>query len=289
MKDLQRQELLTRADELAARLGEPRLRIIDCRFDLLAPDAGRQAWLDGHIPAAVYADLDRDLSGPITADSGRHPLPSVERATATFSNLGIDARTRVVAYDDTGGAIAARAWWLLRWLGHERVTVLDGGLQAWLARGLPLESGAQEARRRDFRAAPDPQRILGTQEIAENLRLHRDLVLVDARDAARYRGEVEPIDARAGHIPGTGNLPYAACLAADGSWLDGDSLRDRFAPLLGEAPGAPWATMCGSGVTACHLAISGLLAGYAEPRLYVGSWSEWIRDPGRPIEPAGAQ
>lgn len=280
---------MTRADDLAARLDEPRLRIIDCRFDLLAPDAGRQAWLDRHIPAAVYADLDRDLSGLITADSGRHPLPSVEHATATFSKLGIDARTHVVAYDDAGGAIAARAWWLLRWLGHDRVTVLDGGLQAWLARGLPLESGERGARRRDFRAAPDPQRILRTQEIATNLQSRRDLVLVDARDAARYRGEIEPIDARAGHIPGTGNLPYAACLAADGTWLDGDSLRDRFVPLLGAAPGGPWATMCGSGVTACHLAISGRLAGYTEPRLYAGSWSEWIRDPERPIETVGAQ
>lgn len=284
-----RRTLLTGVDELASRPRDPRLRIIDCRFDLMAPDAGRVAWLDAHIPGAVYADLDRDLSGPVTADSGRHPLPSADDAAQTFSRLGIDANVRVVAYDDAGGAIAARAWWLLRWLGHEQVTLLDGGLQAWRARGLPLESGAQEIERREFRAVPDPGRVLGTREIAAALDSPGDLVLVDARDAARFRGEVEPIDARAGHIPGAGNLPYGDCLAADGTWLGEDAVRERLAPLLGDAPGAPWAVMCGSGVTACHLAISGLLAGYAEPRLYAGSWSEWIRDPSRPIAPRGAQ
>jgi thiosulfate/3-mercaptopyruvate sulfurtransferase len=288
MKVPQRQELLTNADDLASGLGDRRLRIVDCRFDLMAPDAGREAWVDAHIPGAVYADLDLDLSGPITAHSGRHPLPSVKNAEKTFSRLGIDAQTRVVAYDDAGGAIASRAWWLLRWLGHEQVTVLDGGLQAWLARDRPLDSGVQDAERRQFHAAPDPQRILGTQEIAANLRCGR-VLLVDARDAARFRGEVEPIDTRAGHIPGTRNLPYGACLDGDGLWLGGDALRERFRVVLGEPPGVPWAAMCGSGVTACHLAISGLLAGYGEPRLYVGSWSEWIRDPARPIEPAGAQ
>lgn len=289
MNDLQRQELLTSADELAARLDEPQLRVLDCRFDLMAPGAGREAWLDGHIPAAVHADLDRDLSGPITADSGRHPLPSVEGAAETFSRLGIDAHTRVVAYDDASGAIASRAWWLLRWLGHEQVTVLDGGIQAWRSRGLPLEPGGHAVERREFRAVPDPERILGIREIAASPRSHRNHVLVDARDAARYRGEVEPIDTRAGHIPGTVNLPYGACLADDGTWLDEGALRDRLVALLGDAPGAPWAVMCGSGVTACHLAISGLLAGFAEPRLYVGSWSEWIRDPARPVEPADPQ
>ena len=284
-----RRTLLTGVDELASWQGDPQLRIIDCRFDLMAPDAGRNAWLDAHIPAAVYADLDRDLSGPVTGESGRHPLPAVDLAAETFSRLGIDAQTRVVAYDDAGGAIASRAWWLLRWLGHEQVTVLDGGFQAWRSRGLSLDSGKHETERLEFRARPNPQRVLSTQQIVADLGSHREFVLLDARDKARFRGEVEPIDARAGHIPGTGNLPYAACLASDGTWLEGGALRDCFAALLGDPPGAPWAVMCGSGVTACHLAISGLLAGYAEPRLYVGSWSEWIRDPSRPIEAAGAK
>jgi len=273
------QKLLTGTAELATTLGDRQLRIVDCRFDLMAPEAGREAWLESHIPGAVYADLDRDLSGPVTPDTGRHPLPAVEQAVETFSRLGIDANTRVVVYDDSNGAIASRAWWLLRWLGHRHATVLDGGLQAWRSNNLPLESGVQEVVRREFEAAPVAARVLTSNEIAANL----DCLLIDARDAVRFRGEAEPIDAKAGHIPGSKNLPFTDCLGEDGTWRDADSLRRRLQPLLGDDESVPWAVMCGSGVTACHLAISGLLAGYSEPRVYVGSWSEWIRDPSRPI------
>jgi thiosulfate/3-mercaptopyruvate sulfurtransferase len=282
-----RQDLLTSADELAAAIEDPQLRVIDCRFDLMAPDAGRTAWLEAHIPGAVYADLDADLSGPITHDTGRHPLPSISDAAETFSRLGVDERTRVVAYDDAGGAIASRAWWLLRWLGHRRVTVLDGGLPAWRARDLPLEAGLRKTAPREFRATVEPARVLSTQEIAADPHSVRVGVLIDARDAVRYRGEAEPIDPVAGHIPGAKNLPLGACLREDGAWQDATALRAKLAPLLGDDDNAQWAVMCGSGVTACHLAISGLLAGYREPRLYVGSWSEWIRDPRRPIAVAG--
>jgi thiosulfate/3-mercaptopyruvate sulfurtransferase len=284
-----RQELLTTPDELASCLGDARLRIIDCRFDLMAPEAGRRGWLEAHVPGALYADLDRDLSGPIGAGTGRHPLPAIADAEATFSRLGIDADTRVVAYDDANGAIASRAWWLLRWLGHRHVTVLDGGLQAWRSRGLPLESGAREAAPRSFRATVRPDRVLTTAEIAANLDARADRLLLDVRDAARFRGEVEPIDTRAGHIPGTRNLPFGDCLGRDGTWLGPAELRDRLEPLLGKRRSVPWAVMCGSGVTACHLVISGLLAGYSEPRVYVGSWSEWIRDASRPIARAVPQ
>lgn len=254
----------------------------------MAPDAGRKAYLEGHIPGAVYADLDRDLSGPVTPDSGRHPLPNVRIADAMFSRLGIDGDIDVVCYDAAGGAIAARAWWLLRWLGHNRVTVLDGGLQAWLARDLPLEPGEQEVVQREFRGVDNPGRVLMSEEIVANLDADDRCVLVDARDAPRFRGELEPIDTRAGHIPGTRNLPFAACLNEDGTWLDAEALRHLLQPLLGDDENVPWSVMCGSGVTACHLAISGLLAGYREPRLYVGSWSEWIRDPSRPVGPGSA-
>lgn len=279
MSVLATQELLTGTAELATTLGDRQLRIVDCRFVLMAPQAGREAWLESHIPGAVYADLDKDLSGPVTPGTGRHPLPAVEQVVETFSRLGIDANTRVVVYDDSNGAIASRAWWLLRWLGHRHVTVLDGGLQAWRSNNLPLESGVQEVVRREFEAAPVAARVLTSNEIAANL----DCLLIDARDAARFRGESEPIDAKAGHIPGSKNLPFTDCLGEDGTWRDAHSLRRRLQPLLGDDESVPWAVMCGSGVTACHLAISGLLAGYSEPRVYVGSWSEWIRDPSRPI------
>lgn len=279
----EREGLLTSAAELASSLGDRRLRVIDCRFDLMAPQAGREAYREAHIPGAVYADLDQDLSGPVGTDSGRHPLPSVEAAEATFSRLGIDADTGVICYDAAGGAIASRAWWLLRWLGHRRVTVLDGGLQAWQAQGLPFECGAQEVTRREFRGFENPERVLTTGEVAADLEAAAGSLLIDARDTARFRGEVEPIDTRAGHIPGSRNLPFTACLREDGTWQDGDPLRHLLERVLGDDERAPWAVMCGSGVTACHLAISGLLAGYSEPRVYIGSWSEWIRDASRPV------
>ncbi|HSM32425.1 MAG TPA: sulfurtransferase [Woeseiaceae bacterium] len=289
MSDPARHILLTSAQELAARLGDRQLRIVDCRFDLMDPEAGREAWLEAHIPGAVYADLDRDLSGPVTADTGRHPLPAVERACETFSRLGIDTDTRVVAYDDASGAIASRAWWLLRWLGHRDVTLLDGGLQAWRSANLPLESGVREVTPRNFVATAGTGRVLTSQDVAANLGANRDFALIDARDAARFRGDAEPIDAKAGHIPGAKNVPYAECLREDGTWLDADALRRRLQPVIGDDERAPWAVMCGSGVTACHLALSGLLAGYSEPGVYVGSWSEWIRDPSRPIGPRREQ
>lgn len=274
-----RQDLLTDADELANSLGDPQLRILDCRFDLMQPAAGRAAWLEAHIPGAVYADLDKDLSGPVRADTGRHPLPEPERAVETFSRLGIDGGTRVVVYDDSSGAIASRAWWVLRWLGHPEVTVLDGGLQAWRSQDPALDSGVQEVVRRNFVASPGVARVLSSREVGAD----RPFALIDARDAVRFRGESEPIDTKAGHIPGSMNLPFVDCLREDGTWRDARALRRCLQPLLGDDESAPWAVMCGSGVTACHLAISGLLAGYREPGVYVGSWSEWIRDPSRPI------
>jgi len=282
----QRRELLTTAAELASRLGELGLSIIDCRFDLLDTEAGQRAYLEGHIPGAVYAHLDRDLAGPVGPADGRHPLPDVAAASATFRRLGVRSGGRVAVYDAAGGAVAARAWWLLRWLGHERVTVLDGGLRAWTAAGLPLEAGSGVVEPGDFSPNVRAGLVLSTAELGTAGDAIVSLRLVDARSAPRFRGEQEPIDRVAGHIPGAHNLPYDRCLAADATWLPAPELRRLLREVLGDAPDAPWAVMCGSGVTACHLAISGLLAGFPEPRLYVGSWSEWIRDPQRPVATA---
>ncbi|MDH3351443.1 MAG: sulfurtransferase [Gammaproteobacteria bacterium] len=274
------------AEQLETSLGSADLRIVDCRFELTQADAGRNSYLRGHIPGAVYADLDKDLAAPVTAMSGRHPLPDAAALALTFGQMGISRNTGVVVYDDCSGAVAARAWWLLRWLGHERVAVLEGGFARWKSLQLPIEKGEVVPVAREFLAEPRAQLVIETAEImatpAESLRL------VDARDAARFRGEAEPIDRVAGHIPGSVNLPFSASLNADGSWKDERALRDQWDDVLGDDSSRPFAVMCGSGVTACHLVISALLAGLPEPRLYVGSWSEWIGDPARTVATGAA-
>ena len=277
---------LIRCDALRRRLGQRGLVVVDCRFNLLDPEAGRAAWLAGHVPGAVYAHLDNDLAGPITADSGRHPLPDVASLSETFGRLGIGSRSDVVVYDDGSGGIAARAWWLLRWLGHERVQLLDGGFKSWLNAGFDTEAGAVTVPPASFDAAEQAGWVVTTQEVADAL-ARGDLCLVDARDAERFRGDREPIDAVAGHVPGALNFPFADNLEADGTWRSPDGLRAVWQARLGDRTSGNWAVMCGSGVTACHLALAAELAGLRAPRLYAGSWSEWIRDPARPV--AGGQ
>ena len=189
----------------------------------------------------------------------------------------------MVVYDTSGGAIAARAWWLLRWLGHRDVALLEGGLDAWQQHELPLATGDEAVSPGNFAARPRNDLVLSTEElVAEPVSIMRSR-LVDARDADRFRGDVEPIDAVAGHVPGAVNLPFADCLDDSGRWRQPGELEALLETVLGNDSDAPWAVMCGSGVTACHLAISAQLAGYREPRLYAGSWSEWIRDPSRPV------
>ncbi|HMK85334.1 MAG TPA: sulfurtransferase [Steroidobacteraceae bacterium] len=273
--------------------------ILDCRFDLTSPDAGRQAYLREHIPTARYVDLNRDLSGPVTPSSGRHPLPPPERLAARLHELGVGPDTQVVAYDEMNGSIAARAWWLLRWLGHSPVAVLDGGLKGWIAAGGALESGEapQIASASGASASsapallvsqPDPSAVVTTAEL---IRAREDprRRLVDARAAERFAGTVEPLDPVAGHIPGAINHPYTANLHADGRFLAPAELRRRWLELLAGSTPAEVIAMCGSGVTACHNLLALELAGLAGAKLYAGSWSEWIRDPGRPVErgPAG--
>ena len=275
--------ILIDAAELEAGLGEPGWVAVDCRFDLGDPQAGRAAYLEEHIPGAIYLDLDRDLAGPVLRNSGRHPLPDAETFARTLGNAGIGNETHVVVYDGGNGAVAARAWWLLHWLGHDRVRLLNGGLACWKSRGLALESGSSQRTPVAFLGNPRPELVVSTEELAADVGAIPGLNLLDARDSARFRGEIEPLDPVAGHIPGAKSVPFADFVAADGTWL---SLEKRAQLLLEALDGrreADWCVMCGSGVTACHLAISGLEAGLPEPRVYIGSWSEWIRDAGRPI------
>jgi thiosulfate/3-mercaptopyruvate sulfurtransferase len=271
---------------LKAVLNEPNLAVVDCRFDLMKPDAGHRAYLAGHIPKARYADLNKDLSSPVSPDSGRHPLPDPQFFATTLRRLGIGRGTQVIAYDDSAGSYAARLWWMLRWLGHGAAAVLNGGLQAWILAGGALSAGEEPAALDDpaGRVVPhvNEEAVIGTAQVAERLG-DRRFSLVDARAAERFAGTVEPIDAVAGHIPGAVNHPFSENLAKDGHFLPAAELRRRWLTRLGGTEPSEVAAMCGSGVTACHNLLSLEIAGLGGARLYAGSWSEWIRDSSRPI------
>ena len=273
---------LIQAEELAALLGDARLRLFDCRFDLARPAYGRNAYLDEHVPGAMFADLNADLSAPATASSGRHPLPPPEEFAARLRAWGVDADSRVVAYDDGNGAYASRLWWMMRWLGHDDVAVLDGGMRRWLQLGLPLSDQAPSPLPGNFAARPRPSMAASAADVLAASASPAAQV-IDARAPERYRGEIEPIDRVAGHVPGARNHPFATSLDSQGRFLPREALRDALvASLDGAAPGST-IVYCGSGVTACHVLLALEHAGLAGARLYPGSWSEWSTDPSRPV------
>jgi thiosulfate/3-mercaptopyruvate sulfurtransferase len=276
------QTTLIGVDTLRGQLAAPNIRVVDCRFDLGQPDAGRSLYLRGHIPGALYAHLDEDLSAPRTPWSGRHPLPDPERFAATLSAWGVDAAVQVVAYDDSGGAYAARLWWMLRWLGHQRVAVLDGGYAAWKAADLPSLTAASSVAAREFQIRPALQTTISADELAAALASH-EAVLLDARSPERFEGQVEPLDPRAGHIPGAQNHHYARNLDSDGLFLPASVLADQFKRILRGRPASQIVASCGSGVTACHNLLALEISGLGGGRLYAGSFSEWSRDAGRPV------
>jgi thiosulfate/3-mercaptopyruvate sulfurtransferase len=271
-------------DSLAA-LAAPAV-LLDCRFDLSESRAGRQAYAAGHIPGARFADLNLDLSSPVTSASGRHPLPRPDVLADFFAAAGIGDETQVIAYDDANGSFAARAWWLLGWLGHAPVAVLDGGVKAWVAAGGALEAGepaaAPGAARPPFAARLRPESVLTAADVQRALEDPRRL-LVDARAAERFAGTVEPLDRVAGHVPGAVNHPFTANLRKDGRFLPAGELRRRWLTRLGGTEPSDAILMCGSGVTACHNILAMTLAGLPGGKLYAGSWSEWIRDPERRV------
>lgn len=262
---------------------DPNWVVVDCRFDLANPKAGRATYIDAHIPGARYADLNKDLSAPVTSQSGRHPLPSPALLAAKLGQWGIDRQSQVVAYDAASGAFAARLWWLLRWLGHESVAVLEGGWQAWQAAGLAQEQDIPVMRPRQFIPRVREDQSLSVEAIQQGLATHT-IQLIDARGAARYAGEIEPIDPVAGHIPGAVNLPFEGNLDSQNRFLPPEQLRARFGPYTDIASVRGVIHMCGSGVTACHNLLAMEIAGLRGSRLYPGSWSEWIRDPDRNVK-----
>jgi thiosulfate/3-mercaptopyruvate sulfurtransferase len=269
------------AKALARHLGEPRWCLIDCRHDLSNPAFGREAYERNHLPGAWFFSLDDDLSGPRTGANGRHPLPDPERLAQRLGACGIDRDTQVVAYDDAGGMFAARLWWLLRWLGHRPVAVLDGGFQAWCAAAKVLTTELPEAAPTRYPYAL--QNGVVNAAYVEHHRSDVDMLLIDARSPDRFRGENENLDPVAGHIPGAINRFFKDNLAPDGRFKQASVLREEYAALLRGREPRKVVHQCGSGVTACHNLLAMEAAGLTGSRLYPGSWSEWCADPTRPV------
>ena len=275
-------ETLIDAASLRNTLGDPLLVVVDCRFDLADTGRGERAWRDGHIPGAHYAHLDRDLSDLGRRGRGRHPLPDASAFCASLARWGVTPAHQVVAYDASGGMVAARLWWMLRLLGHRAVAVLDGGIAAWQAAGGALSQAPPTAAAGRYEGTFDAQMIVSTQELEAQL-ARKDGLLLDARAGERFRGEVEPLDPRAGHIPGACNHPFMQNLAADGRFHSRELLAARFRTLLGDRAPAEVVHMCGSGVSACHNLLAMDHAGLTGSRVYAGSWSEWVSVPERAV------
>lgn len=276
--------LLVSTEELASHLNDPDWLIVDSRFVLSRPDEKQEHYQRVHIPGAIYAHLDRDLSAPVIAGrTGRHPLPTPEEAARRFGQMGIRPDMQVVAYDDQGGSLAAvRVWWMLRWLGHEAVAVLDGGWQKWLEEDRPVQGGIETRPPATFSARPRDGGYALIDEV-DRLRLDPTCRLFDVRAPERYRGEIEPIDPVAGHIPGARNAPYTDNLTAEGTFRPPEELRKHYQALLGDIPAERVVFYCGSGVTSIHSLLAMELAGLKGARFYPGSWSEWIADRSRPV------
>ncbi|MCK5793628.1 MAG: sulfurtransferase [Anaerolineales bacterium] len=274
------QTILSAAD-LKKNLDNPEWAIMDCRFDLQESELGYQEYLAGHVPGSLYIHLDRDLSSEIIpGKTGRHPLPDKNVFSERLSSWGIDNLTQVVVYDNNNGGLAARLWWLLRWLGHNNVAILNGGWPAWDIENNPIETGESTREPRVFILVEQPQYIVDA-EFVEKVRLDPDYLLVDSRAAERYWGINETTDPIAGHIPGAVTAPYAGNLDDQGFFLKTEMLKERFDILLEGIPAENVIFYCGSGVTASHNIVAMIEAGYEMPKLYPGSWSEWITDPSR--------
>jgi len=269
---------------LSRHLDDPSLVVVDCRFKLDDIEWGAGEYEARHIPGAVYAHLDRDLSGTKTGGNGRHPLPDATRFARTLGDLGIDERVQVVVYDQDSGMYASRLWWMLRWMGHDRAALVDGGLARWLAGNRPTRAGRERRQPRVFQPKPRPGMVVDSSEVAALLD-RSDSRLLDGRAPDRFRGENEILDAKAGHIPGAANHFFKWNLKEDNTFQSTEALREQFDQSLGGIPPDRVVSYCGSGVTACHNLLAMEHVGLKGARLYAGSWSEWSSDPVRPTDP----
>jgi len=273
---------LISTDVLAKHIKDASYAVIDCRFKLDDPAWGEREYAAAHIPGAVYAHLDRDLSSLQTGTNGRHPLPDPIEFSIKMGTFGLESGMQVVVYDQNNGMFASRMWWLLRWVGHSAVAVLDGGFDKWMKEGRATRSGVERRRRTEFKGTRQSNMMVDAKTVTQ-LTERSDWRLVDARAPERYRGEVEPIDKKAGHIPTAVNHPFATNMSADGTFKTPEELRAHFAPTLGAVPPDQIVCYCGSGVTACHNLLAMEHAGLKGAKLYPGSWSEWSSDDTRPV------
>lgn len=275
---------LVTTEDLARHLEDPNWVVFDCRFTLTDPEAGRRAYAEAHIPGARYVHLDEDLSGPIIpGKTGRHPLPDPQVLADKLYHWGVGVNKQVVVYDDSFGAMAVRMWWLLRWLGHPAVALLDGGLPKWKREMRPLTAELPAPHKGNCICLPEPSQVVGAEDVLRVAKGESDALIIDARPERRFTGEFEPLDPVAGHVPGAVNWNFEDNLDLDGTFLPPEALRETFQALLKGR--SPWQVihMCGSGVTACHNVLAMEIAGLPGSRLYPGSWSEWITDPSRPV------
>ena len=274
--------MLVSTAELAARPADPTIAIFDCRHDLADTAKGERLYRAGHVPGARFAGVDRDLSGPKDGRNGRHPLPAPEVFGAFLAAAGVTADTTIVAYDDAGGVYAARLWWLARWIGHRAVAILDGGFNKWQAEGRAVTAEIPASRPGAVTVRTDSSQVWSVAEVLARIG-RSDSLLIDARAAERYRGEVEPLDPVAGRIPGAANRFHKANLNADLTLRPAAELRTEFAAMLAGRNPAEVGHQCGSGITACANLFAMEYAGLTGSKLYAGSWSEWISDPARPV------
>jgi thiosulfate/3-mercaptopyruvate sulfurtransferase len=267
---------------LAEHLDDPDWRVFDCRHQLSDVGYGERVYAEGHLPGAFFLHLDRDLSGPMTGVNGRHPLPDVPVLAGKLGAVGVSRQTQVVVYDDAGGMVAGRLWWLLRWLGHERVAVLDGGINQWVKEGRLLTAELPKPVQARFEWVIRPDWVVTTEEVRANLETD-EFCVVDARGPDRFRGENETLDPVGGHIPGARNHFFRDNLDAEGCFRSSAELRREFLGLLAGLAPERAIMQCGSGVTACHNLLAMEIAGLRGARLYAGSWSEWCSDRSRPV------
>lgn len=277
-----RYQTIVSAADLSSNLEDKNWFVFDCRYSLKDPEGGPSKFRQGHIPGAQFAHMDRDLSSPMTQTSGRHPLPDAEEFIGKLRGWGVSNDSQVVCYDDMSGAFAARMWWLLNWVGLRDVCVLDGGIQKWTDGGKPLETAIHTRERGTFSGKADHGMHVDINFVQGRLD-QGDIRLMDARSAERFSARDQKTDPVPGHVPGAVSYPFAGNLGPQKTFLSGSELKQRFESVFGGCQSEQIINMCGSGVTACHNILATKIAGLPWTRLYVGSWSEWSRNPARPV------